>query len=98
MSWYKIAFTEAEVEEGAPGRLEKAFRQALTTAHHPKDAVLFSNELAAEGIEYYFSPEAAQVAASLLTQYHSEPCDRPESDHVRPATGNRTKAQQLLTE
>ena len=98
MSWYKIAFTEPEVEDGAPGRMEKQFRQAFAAARSPKGAVLFSNELAAEGIEYYLSPEAAESAAPLLAHYRAEPCDRPRADHVRPALGHRATAQRLLTE
>lgn len=96
MSWYKVAFTEAEVEEGAPGRLEKGFQQTYAAAHSPKEAALFSNELAAEGIEYYFSPEAGRIAEALLTQYGGSPCGPPAFDDVRLALGHRATGERLL--
>ncbi len=95
MSWYKIAFTDAEVEDGAPGRMEKEFR-TLAGAHGPNKAVLFSNELAAEGIEYYLPPATALLIGDRLTQYAAQPCDLPPADHVRLAFGSRAAARRLL--
>jgi hypothetical protein len=95
--WYKIAFTEEEVEEGAPGRVEKRYQQFYAAAHSPKDAALFANELAAEGIEYFFSPDASQLAQALLTEYSAVPCDPPDLDDVRLALGHRGVSERLLS-
>jgi hypothetical protein len=97
MSWYKIAFTEEEVEEGAPGRAEKHYRQLYAAAHGPKDAALFANELAAEGIEYFFSPDACRLAEALLTEHGAVPCGQPDLDDVRLALGHRGVSERLLS-
>lgn len=96
MPWHKIAFTEQEVEDGAPGLLEKQFRQRYAAAHAPEDAALFSNEIASEGIEYFLSPTAAELASDLLQSFHSVPCDTPDADTVRLTLGARGIEKRLL--
>jgi hypothetical protein len=96
MPWHKVTFTEEEVEDGAPGRFEKAFRQIYQDAHSPKDAALFSSEIAAEGIGYFLSPEAAALAGSLLAAYTHAPSDKPDRDDVRLALGRRGVEKSLL--
>jgi hypothetical protein len=96
MPWHKVTFTEEEVEAGAPGRFEKAFRQRYQDAYAPKDAALFSSEIAAEGIGYFLSPEAVEVAGDLLAAYTHGPADPPDRNDVRLALGRRGVTQDLL--
>ncbi len=96
MPWHKVTFTEEEVEDGAPGRFEKAFRLLCQTAHAPRDAALFSSEIADEGIAYFLSPPAAGLAGGLLTAYTHAPCDAPDRDDVRLALGRRGIEKELL--
>ena len=96
MTWHMISFTEHEVEDGAPGRFEKQFRQLYAAAHAPADAALFSNEIASEGIEYFLSPAASSLAGDLLQSFTSVPCDPPDADSVRLALGARGVEQRLL--
>ena len=96
--WYKIAFTEEDVEDGAPGRVEKRYQHLYAAAHSPKDAALFANELAAEGIEYFFSPDASQLAADLLAEFGAVPCETPDRDDVRLALGHRGVDERLLAQ
>lgn len=96
MTWYKISFNEAQVEEGAPGVFERKFRQLYGAKHEHDDVALFSNEIASEGIEYYLSPDASELAGELLATYAAVECEKPEDDIVRLALGPRGIDRRLL--
>lgn len=96
MTWHKISFSEAQVEEGAPGEFEREFRHLYAAVHSQGDVALFSNEIASAGIEYYLSPDASALAGDLLAKYAAATCEKPENDIVRLALGPRGIDRRLL--
>jgi hypothetical protein len=74
-SWYRITTIEG-------GAVENAFLELWLAARWPKGAALFSarpRKQRPRTEDMYFTPDAARIAWSLVTQYGGTECPRPKA-------------------
>lgn len=71
MHWYRVEIPSSDVAEISAKRLVSKFDQRYKTAGVPGGVRVFHGQPSAGDHIYYFSPEAAAVAADLLRQFRA---------------------------
>src|SRR5579863_1490073 len=79
-AWYRVTLPHKEGGVGGKGgRLQEAFAPTLAACGgRPSSAGLFverSEDF--DELHYYFTPDAARIAAPLIRSYNAVACDRP---------------------
>lgn len=78
MSWFKFEISENEVAWGNKWEVMQDKFTSIYMSHvAPEDAALFSQSKEEGGEIFYFSPEAARIAKSLLIEFNAIPCPPP---------------------
>lgn len=94
-TWYKITLLFEDCGIAGKGQqLQDAFaRIFITHGGKPWTAALFSQRSDDfENVFYYFSPDAMQIARSLIEDWKAVPCEQPPrptiENHVSLAVGD----------
>ena len=77
MPWHKIHLSLDDITAGKQIRIQEEFEALFIAVHGPKDMALFSGPLDDEGLEMFFSPQAARFAKGLIDKYGGEECEQP---------------------
>lgn len=89
MDWKLVAFDAAEMEAGAGDRLLQGFRDVFLAANAPDGAALYRVQWQRNTpYQYFFSPEAARLAATLLKDYSASSCSEPHVPSLEMLVGN----------
>ena len=96
MPWQKVTFTEEEVEDGAPGRFEKAFRQRFQDNTRPKTRRCFPARSPRKASRISCRLRPPNSRATCWRPTPMPPPIHPDRDDVRLAVGRRGVTQDLL--
>jgi hypothetical protein len=82
-SWYEVATKDWAIQN--------EFVRIWMEHGGPKDAALFAEHDFRTKITYfYFSPEAARIAFTLVLRYHGAECVRPDLDSLVLVVGDQS--------
>ena len=84
--WKMVEMTSTQVKKYQHGRLQDAFAEAYRLAGAPADAAMFSRREGGRW-RYYFSPEAARIAAPLLDLWRAVDVPPPQADGAKLMVG-----------
>jgi hypothetical protein len=91
MLWKRVTLTDADISAGHAHRLQAAFEERFIAAGAPSAAAMYGNEdVITEGHHFFFSPAAAIIAGSLLSDYTVTDCSEPDSQRVVVLARNET--------
>ena len=66
-----------QVQLGALGNLVNRYSEMRLRAGGPRNAAMYSRQMAGGSGSVFFSPGASELAEGLLRVYDAEPCDQP---------------------
>ncbi|MDH3690035.1 MAG: hypothetical protein OEU36_11220 [Gammaproteobacteria bacterium] len=99
MPWYKVTMTAAQVTNQEHVALQSKFTRVFMASNAPQEAALYSARLADQnGLDIYFSPKAADIAASLITFYGGHECTLPSDKKPNFLMGHNDARHRLLSE
>jgi hypothetical protein len=82
-SWCKVVTDDWDIEDH--------FRKLWLAHGGPRDAALFGPLVARRNArEFFFSPGAARIAASLIVQYSGVQCARPKAVGLALLVGDQS--------
>lgn len=84
-TWYKIAFSAADVASGRAIELQEKFSDLFLMAGGPSDAGMFGSASVLAN-DYFFSPAAAALAPLLMASYGATSCAAPRRSDVHQLT------------
>jgi hypothetical protein len=78
MSWKKVTLTSADISAGRAMALQEAFSKCWMALGAPSKAVMYGNrDVIREGYQFFFSPAAFEIAATLLKAFEAVDCPAP---------------------
>lgn len=87
-SWYKVSLSQEDLIAGKHLVLLQEVRALFMAYRDHKDAAVFTNTNPSFSAYYFFSPEAARIAKSVVERYAGMPCDAPSATEMALSLGN----------
>ena len=87
-SWYKVELSREDIIAGKHLALMQEARALFMAYRDPNEAAIFTNTAPSIPVYYFFSPEAARLANSVVKRYAGVPCDPPSADERALSVGN----------
>ena len=78
-----------------PQAVQSELAERFMAAGFPAAAAVFQTEVTGRGLEMFLSPEAADLAEDLITQWRGEPCEQPDVARLKLVVGTRDATERL---
>ena len=77
MPWHRVELSGEQVQLGALGNLVNRYSETRLKAGGPRNAAMYSRQMADGSVSVFFSPRASELAGELLREYEAESCEQP---------------------
>ncbi len=77
MPWHRVQLSADQVQLGALGNVVNRYSEKRLRAGGPRNAAIYSRQVADGAVSVFFSPGASELATELLREYAAESCEQP---------------------